>query len=274
MPATPSPLPLSRVYWVNADRHARARTAMHAELAKSKVTHVRVPAFDAQQDLAGNVLRAQTLSHLLLYERVHADRRKGQVVLVLEDTASFEYTPYWTTTLDAIVASAPADWGILQLAYRCDEPTIARVNRVMSAAEHISRPDNYAEMRVLLDDTGPYVEWTKWRPSLACAYLLHPRGYHALLKHARTPHFSPDAPPWEALFPHTRTYTYHVPLFTTRGGRDGYAPMRSLMLHRYPTEAEHNARERRDRVGQLVRAWYARWRRWHEAMARGGKGGE
>lgn len=268
----PPSLPLSRVYWLNADRHARARTAMHAELAKSKVTHVRVPAIDAQQDLAGNVLRAQTLSHLLLYERVHADRRRGQVVLVLEDTASFEYARYWTTTLDAIVARAPADWGVIQLAYRCDEPTMARVDRSMNADEHLSRPDDYVEKRVLLDDTAPYVEWTKWRPSLACAYLLHPRGYHALLQHARSTRFSPDAPPWEALFPHTRTYTYHVPLFTTRAGRDGYAPMRSLALHRYPTAAERDARERRARVGVLVRAWHARWLRWREAVARGGRG--
>lgn len=257
-------LPLSRVYWLNADGHARARTAMHAELATSKVTHVRVPAIDAQKNLAGNVLRAQTLSHLLLYERVHADRRQGQVVLVLEDTASFEYARYWTTTLDAIVARAPADWGVIQLAYRCDEPTIARVHRMLSVDEHIGRSNDYVEKHVLLDDTGPYVEWAKWRPALACAYLLHPRGYHALLQHARSAYFSPDAPPWEALFPHTRTYTYHVPLFTTRAGRDGYAPMRSLALHRYPTAAEQDARLRRARVGVLVRAWYARWLQWQE----------
>ena len=46
-----SSLPLSRVYWLNADRHARARTAMHAELAQSKVTHVRVSAIDAHAKL-------------------------------------------------------------------------------------------------------------------------------------------------------------------------------------------------------------------------------
>lgn len=256
---------LTRVYWLNVDRHRAARVAMHTQLAKSRVAHVRVSAIDAERDLAGNVTRGTTLSHVRLFERVHADKPHGQTVLVMEDTASFEYAPYWTTTLDAVVAQAPADWGVIQLAYRCDEPTVHRVHRTMTDDEHLNNFDaHYVEKRVLLDDDAPYVPWSKWQPSLACAYLLHPRGYRALLAHAQSKAFYPDAPVWEALFPHTRTYTYHLPMFTTRADRTGFAPQRSMSLYREPLAIERAWRERRARTGTLVRTWHERWLRARE----------
>ena len=245
---------IHRIYWLNRDYDQRSRVAMQTEFARYNIVHIRVPAIDAYRDLAGNTTRAHTLSHLLAYERIHADRPKGQIVLVLEDIVSFELAKYWTTTLNKIINHAPADWGILQLAYRCDEHTISKVHRTMSIGEHISNDDPfYVEKRIILDNQAPYVPWVKWRPSLACAYLLHPRAYRTLLEYARTDRFNPDQLPWNALFPHTQTYTYNVPLFTTRTNA---LP--------YPIRIVHNQIQRRQRLIILVQSWYHRWLRHQE----------
>ena len=258
----PPPIPCAqRVYWLNANRHSRARVAMHNVLARTRKTHIRIPAYDAHLDFAGNVSEAQTRSHLRLLERVHHDQPKGQIVLVLEDCVSFEYSPYWTNTVDDIIQRAPTDWGIIQLAYQCDEPTIHRVHQIITHDQYIHRTPDYVEKHVVFDDSGPYVNWNKWHTSLACAYVVHPRAYTNIRTLANSNRISFDVPTWEALFCHTRTYTYHVPMFTTRVNIDGYAPVRALAFHRHPTEAENETRARRAHLTTLVIAWYMRWAR-------------
>ena len=257
---------VQRVYWLNTNRHSRARVAMHNVLAQTNKTHIRIPAYDAHMDFAGHVSRAQTLSHLRLLDRVHHDKPQGQIVLVFEDCVSFEYSPYWTTTVDDIIRHAPADWGIIQLAYQCDEPTIYRVHQIITHDQYIHRTPNYVEKHIVLDDSGPYVNWNKWHTSLACAYVVHPRAYTNILKLANLNRISLDVPTWEALFCHTHTYTYHVPMFTTRIDINGYAPVRTLAFRRHPKQSDNDTRTRREHLTKLVISCYTKWARIHKRL--------
>ena len=243
---------IDRIYWLNADPHHKQRARMQTGLMCTKRTNVRVPAFDANLHMAGDTLRASCASHFMLYERLVEDKI-NRVVLVLEDTVSFELTSYWTTSLDSVAKHAPDDWGIIQLAYRCDDQTIARVYPTLSPKEKLYTSDCfYVEKRVFLDEHSPYVPWSRWHASLACAYLIHPRAYKTLVKKGRQTPFSFDRPVEEVFFPLVNTYTFHRPLFTVQ-----------LDTRSYPYDDSRLIYERHTRLIRLVKEWH---RRWHRAL--------
>jgi GR25 family glycosyltransferase involved in LPS biosynthesis len=186
----------------------------------------------------------------MLYERLVEDKI-NRAVLVLEDTVSFDLTRYWTVSLDAVAQHAPDDWGIIQLAYRCDGETIARVQKTLSAKEQVYTSDCfYVEKRVFLDEHSPYVPWCRWHTSLACAYLIHPRAYKTFVKKSRQTLFRFDRPVEEAFFPFVNTYTFHRPMFTVQ-----------LDTRAYPYDNSRQIYERQSRLVRLVKEWHRRWQR-------------
>jgi GR25 family glycosyltransferase involved in LPS biosynthesis len=71
-----------------------------------------------------NVEYATTLSHIKALRQFVEDVDDGgdldvedPVALILEDDTSTEFVPYWKKNMAETVASAPADWEVLQLSY-------------------------------------------------------------------------------------------------------------------------------------------------------------
>jgi hypothetical protein len=185
------------LYWINLDRAAARRMQMYMQCLALGLPNQRVPAVDAQQAHGGNVPRARILSHLRAMRTVHQYRLPnsgtlGQIAMIAEDDLSFEYCPYWDWNLLQVVQRAPLDWGILQLAYACTHPKEEAFD-------------------------SPHAPYIPWRPSFGstCCYLIHPRGYTAILAAADRGAIRLDAPS-EHLFQLTRTYTFARPLFTYR----------------------------------------------------------
>lgn len=265
----------ARVYWLDNPNESSARVRMHNYLAQSNVQHIAVPALDANRDVAGNVVRASTLSHIRALRRIHKDAPRGQVAYVSENTLSFEYTPYWTTTLERILHNAPEDWGILQLSYICSPATSSIVRNTSSRRGRRCLDDPFVvEKAVVGSSRAPFVPWTDVCTYGTTFYAVHPRGYHAVLRHVkrykydplyckqRIPRFHPDTDP-SHLFALTRTYTFNVPLFTAVG-----IP-RTIAFHHTHTQWYTAHKERMD---ILVRAWHDRYVKWlaqHRADERG-----
>lgn len=297
-----------RIYWLNADDAHEHRAHMETLLGTSAATSVRVPVKGAYSHFLGNTVRANTLGHVRALRQIATDARsgtrtgcnvageEGQVAFVAEDDLSLEYAPWWTVDLHDVVARAPADWGVLQLAFTSHSPhTRTLVERAHNGPTPPTKPfrltnDYYVERSILHAAEAPYIPWPTFRTSSTTFYAVHPRGYQKILEHVRayktdpdyprtrlppgdalapSTHFHPDHPP-EHLFALATSYTYHVPLLTTerharrfvyRYGRETSASDPRGMPHaRRPYGDAWTARRR---VDEVVRYWKG-----HAASAR------
>ena len=271
-----------RLYWLNTDADTDAREAMLQLLARSPTaSHVRIAATDATRDLAGNVTRASTLSHVRALRAIAHDLRVGgkasreQVAFVAEDTLSYAYVHHWTTTLPRVIANAPRGWGVLQLAYTCDPHVTKRlVDRRMTPAEHIANDDpSYVEHAIVRSPHAPYVPWCNFRTGGTCFYVVHPRGVRDILRHVRQykhdpsyadrhpppyARFRPDARAAE-LFALTNTFTFHLPMFTTREVPHG---LRMQLQHDETLADKVLAKKHRRRMDAIVKQWHIKYVDW------------
>jgi hypothetical protein len=277
--ATPHHRP--RVYWLDNPAEGHARAEMHGLLARSSVTHVAVVAHDAPSAFAGNTSHANTLSHVRALRQIAHDVPAGQVAYVAENTLSYRHVPFWTTTLEGILCNAPADWGVLQLAYTCGSATRAIVERAMTPQKRAFNSDAcYVERAVVESAHAPFVPWSRIRTPGTTFYAVSPRGYRDILAHVdrhtnanananiatsrhahdplyslystgdpplRPPRFDPNLDA-SHLFALTPTYTFHVPMFTTR------CVPRSIGADEKDTS--------RGRLFFLVRLWHAKYGTW------------
>lgn len=270
--AQPNCFPPPRVYWLDPPHESAARVRMHNYLAHSNAQHVAVPAVDAHRDVAGNVVRASTLSHIRALRRIHKDAPCGQIACVSENTLSFEYLPYWTTTLERVLHNAPEDWGILQLSYICSPATASIVRNTLTRRGRWSSLDDpfVVEQAVAESPRAPYVPWVDVCTYGTTFYAVHPRGYEAILRHVkrykhdplyckqRIPRFHPDTDPCH-LFALTKTYTFHLPLFSA-------TQVPRTLAFQHPHTGWYTAHK--ERMAVLVRRWHDRYVRWlsqHEA---------
>lgn len=254
-----------RMYWLDNEHEPLRRVHMHNKLASSNVEHVAVPAHDAYADFAGNVTRANTLSHVRALRCVRKDVPNGQIAYVAENTVSFRYVPYWTTDLRRVVCNAPEDWGVLQLAYICGPATatIVRERKTVSEQRQCMDDPFHVEKSVIKSKQAPYVPWKDICTSGTTFYVVHPRGYTDILKHVyrykhdplysqqKIPRFHPDVDA-SHLFSLTTTYTFHLPMFSAscipptihyRGGSCWYT-------------------EHKKRMDVLVQSWHNKYLKW------------
>lgn len=216
-----------RLYWLDIPSEENCRVEMHKLLAQSTVQHVVVQAHDGHLEFGGNMIRANTLSHIRALRQIQKDVKTGQIAYVAENTLSYDYVPYWTTTLERIICNAPEDWGIIQLSYYC-----GAVSRQLAQQAYRNNPDKLherfcVEKCVVASVHAPFVPWNEVYTEGTTFYIVHPRGYNDILTHVRKykheplytkhkiPRFDPDVIA-SHLFALTKTYTFHLPLFTFR----------------------------------------------------------
>ena len=264
---TPKRRDIPRVYWLDNAHEPLHRVHMHNKLASSTVHHVAVPAHDPYTDFAGNVTRANTLSHIRALRCIRKDVPHGQIACVAENTLSFEYTPYWTTDIQRIIANAPEDWGVLQLAYLCGPTTatIVRERKTVSEKRHCIDNPFCVEKAVIESKQAPYVPWNDICTIGTTFYVVHPRGYKDILKHVykykhdllycrhKIPRFHPDVDA-SHLFSLTTTYTFHLPMFSAS---------------RIPPAIQYKGGTRwysahKKRMDILVQSWYTKYLKWKE----------
>lgn len=258
-------MPLPKVYWLDNPYDSIARVKMYNLFARSSVHHVAVPTLDTHHDCQGHALQANTLSHIRALRQIHRDRPSGQVAYVVENTLSYEYTPFWTTTLQRIIQNAPANWGVLQLAYICGPATASIIRNTPSKRKHVHIDDPFCiEKTIQQSAFAPFIPWKEYCTMGTCFYVVHPRGYRDILKHVKQykydplyckhkiPRFSPYADA-SHLFALTNTYTLNVPLFTSRS----IPPSIHYQFHNTQWYIEH-----KKRIAILVRAWYDKYIKW------------
>jgi hypothetical protein len=265
-----------RVYWLDNPAEGHARAEMHGLLARSSVTHVAVVAHDAPSAFAGNTSHANTLSHVRALRQIAHDVPAGQVAYVAENTLSYRHVPFWTTTLEGILRNAPADWGVLQLAYTCGSATRAIVERAMTPQKRAFHRDVYYVERAVVESAhAPFVPWERIRTPGTTFYAVSPRGCRDILRHVDRhhanhrhtsshshshsqshPRFDPNLDA-SHLFALTPTYTFHLPMFTTR-----CAVPRSIGAADNATDARDEKDTSRGRLFFLVRLWHSKYGAW------------
>ena len=229
------------------------------------VKHIAVSALDAQHDCQGHVLQANTISHVRALRQIHRDRPMGQIAYVAENTLSYEYVPFWTTTLQRIIQNAPADWGVLQLSYICGSATASIIRNTPSKRSRLNVHDPFCiEKAVQQSEFAPFLPWKEYCTMGTSFYVVNQRGYRAILKHVKKykydplyckqkiPRFNPYADT-SHLFSLATTYTFHVPLFT------------SLCIPssiRFQFHHTHWYEKHKKRMDILVRVWYDKYLKW------------
>lgn len=248
-----------RLYWLDIPSQETNRVHMHKLLARSPVRHIAVQAHDAHLEFGGNTHRANTLSHVRALRQINKDIKTGQIAYVAENTLSYDYVPFWTTTLERIIANAPEDWGIIQLSYYCGPLSYqlaVHANRKNVDKLH----DTYlTENHIIESVHAPFVPWDDHYAEGTTFYIVHPRGYTDVLKHVKRykydalytkhsiPRFDPNVIA-SHLFALTKTYTFHLPMFT-------YRP-HTKQLRDY-TKTKNN-------LDRLVHIWYHKYIKWKE----------
>ena len=250
---------LPRLYWIDNPHDDVGRVHMHNILAKSRVQHIAVVGKDPIHECKGNIARANTLSHIRAIRRIAKDKPHGQIAYVAENDMSYSYVPYWSYTLEKVLANAPPDWGILQLAYQCT-PTTRALAEQRCSNKHATLNPFFVERSVVDSLQAPFVPWCDVRTSGTTFYAIHPRGYNDIIKHVKRykedilydteklPCFNPNRSA-DHLYELTRTYTLHVPMFCKR-----ITPQ--LACCTTLTNASH-----RQKMDSLVKQWYEKYKK-------------
>lgn len=251
--------PRPRLYWLDCPSEESERVEMHRLLAHSTVRHVAVQAHDGYLEYGGNIIRANTLSHIRAIRRIQQDQKGEDIAYVAENTLSYAYTQFWTTTLERILCNAPEDWGIIQLAYYCG-PVSEQLARYANRRSPSVLNDPFCvEKSVIESAHAPFVPWTSVYTEGTTFYAIHPRGYTDILKHVRRykydplyekhkiPRFDPNVIA-SHLFALTTTYTFHLPMFTFR-------PQTRQLRDYTPSQK---------RLNVLVKIWFSKYVRWKE----------
>jgi len=248
-----------RLYWLDVPSEECNRVEMHKIITQSTVKHIAVQAHDGYLEFGGNTVRANTLSHIRALRQIHRDVDTGQIAYVAENTLSYDYVPYWTTSLERIIANAPEDWGIIQLSYYCGQISRQLAHHA-HRNDHAKRHNRFCAEKCVIESVhAPFVPWTEHYTDGTTFYIVHPRGYTDILKHVkqykydtlytkhRVPRFDPNVIA-SHLFALTTTYTFHLPLFT----------------HRLQTRQLRDYAQTKENLDILVEKWYYHFLRWKE----------
>ena len=214
------------LFWINRDVDVVRRIAMYSQLADGRTTYQqRVPAVDGYQVRGGDTARACLESHLRAWQGAE-DAFPDSCALIAEDTlAAVEYQPYRIWSVASVIQHAPADWGILQLAFTHPAPYDVFATQVA----RVQHRGIFGSVRAAATHAPPPSYYLPWQPSYsgAVCYVVHPRARRHLLQQqinvpALALHMA-TARTEDVLFRQVPTYTFARPLFTYRSEDVGAA---------------------------------------------------
>jgi GR25 family glycosyltransferase involved in LPS biosynthesis len=147
------------IYWINLDRSTERRQRMESMFADpvfSQIPIERIRATDGKDAESSFMRRLQfvqkrntRLEYACLISHLDAIRRFAEspyeTAIIMEDDATLELRPYWKKSVREIMASAPADWDILQLCYN----TSANLTQDFTLNTNYGEPRQYGNCACL-----------------------------------------------------------------------------------------------------------------------------